>query len=940
MKKLFFSVLTAIVVAIGFNHAAAQMPQVPVCPVDSAVRIGKLDNGLTYYIRHNEMPKGQADFFIAQKVGSILEEDNQRGLAHFLEHMCFNGTKNFPGNSLISWLETVGVKFGYNLNAYTSIDETVYNISAVPVARKSVQDSCLLILHDWACDLTLDPAEIDSERGVIHQEWRRSMVGQMRIIENLLPVMYPNNKYGVRLPIGTMDVVDNFAPQALRDYYEKWYRPDQQGIIVVGDIDPDYIEAKIKEMFSPIKMPENAAERYYVPVEDTPGTIYAIGKDPEMAYPVASLIFKQTEKFVPKELNNTDLHFAVYYITGMIERMLNQRFADIAKKPDAEFAQASIEIGDFFFTDQKDAVTLQVVGKGDDIRPAFKAAYRELLRAVRGGFTQGEYDRAKAQYIANMEKQYEQRAARENTSYCKEYVRNFIQNEPIPGIAYELDQAKKYSEALPVEAINMTFAELANSQDNRVFMAMLPENDTYHVPTEAEVAEVISGIEAEDIEAYKDEMKSEPLIPSLPKAVSGKKSENKQWDATEINYKNGAKVIIKPTKFTEGEILFDATAKGGIANIDTDAATSQFLQYALSSRSLGDYTASDLTKYLQGKQTSLGYDYDEYDRSLQGSTTSKNVQTLMELIYMSFKDLKIGAEDFQGMQNRLGAMLANQENTPNFLFGKGVQKDLYKAAGQQQISTEMVNGANLDEANAVIKQLFANPADFTFTFVGDIDLNTFIPLVDQYIGSLSAPRIASPNYATKADWEITPGNSTDQDKVAMQTPQTYVAIAVSGAMPYTYKNRALSSIAGQILTKRLLAKIREEMGAVYSISASGHMERLGNQNTAIISNFPMKPEMRDEVLAEIYKMIFDMTENVSDDELNPVREFMVKTDTENREKNEGWLYAIAGNALNGVDTFNGTVDVLNALTTADVKAFMKQLLDQNNYRVYILNPAE
>jgi zinc protease len=269
-----------------------------------------------------------------------------------------------------------------------------------------------------------------------------------------------------------------------------------------------------------------------------------------------------------------------------------------------------------------------------------------------------------------------------------------------------------------------------------------------------------------------------------------------------------------------------------------------------------------------------------------------------------------------------------------------VQKDLYKAAGQQQISTEMVNGANLDEANAVIKQLFANPADFTFTFVGDIDLNTFIPLVDQYIGSLTAPRIASPNYATKADWEITPGNSTDQDKVAMQTPQTYVAIAVSGAMPYTYKNRALSSIAGQILTKRLLAKIREEMGAVYSISASGHMERLGNQNTAIISNFPMKPEMKDEVLAEIYKMIFDMTENVSDDELNPVREFMVKTDTENREKNEGWLYAIAGNALNGVDTFNGTVDVLNALTTADVKAFMKQLLDQNNYRVYILNPAE
>jgi zinc protease len=940
MKKLFISVLTAISISFGFNTAAAQMPQVPVCPVDSAVRVGVLDNGLTYYIRHNEMPKGQADFYIAQKVGSILEEDNQRGLAHFLEHMCFNGTKNFPGNSLIDWLGSVGVKFGYNLNAYTSIDKTVYNISSVPVARQSVQDSCLLILHDWACDLTLDPKEIDSERGVIHQEWRRTMVGQMRIIENLLPVIYPNNKYGVRLPIGTMDVVDNFAPQALRDYYEKWYRPDQQGIIVVGDIDPDYIEAKIKELFGPIAMPANAAERYYVPVEDTPGTIYAIGKDPELAYPIVSFIFKQTEKFVPKELKNTDVHFAVTYVTDMISRMLNQRLSEIAKKPDAAFAQASVDLGDFFFTDQKDAVTLDVVGKGDDIRPAVQAAYRELLRALRGGFTEGEYERAKAQHLATLEKSYEQRAARENTSYCEEYVRNFTENEPIPGIGYELEQAQRYAQMLPVDAINMTFAQMIQGNDNRVFLAMVPENDTYHVPTEAEIAELVSGVEAENIEAYKDEMKSEPLIPNLPKAIAGKKVQNKQWDATEITYKNGAKVIIKPTKFTDGEILFDATAKGGVANIDITPATAQFLQYALSVRGLGTYTDSDLRKYLQGKQTNLSTDYDDYYRSLSGSTTSKNAQTLMELIYMSFKDMNINAEDFAGMQNRLEAMLANQESTPNFQFGKGVQKHLYASPAQQQISTELVKAATVDESNAVLKQLFANPADFTFTFVGDIDLNTFVPLVDQYIGSLTAPRIAGISYAPKADWEITKGSATDQDKIEMQTPQTYVAIVASGNLQYTSKNRALSSIAGQILTKRLLAKIREEMGAVYSISASGRMERLGNQNVSLISNFPMKPEMKNEVLAEIHKMVYDMVDNVSDDELNPVKEFMVKTATENLEKNDGWLYAIAGETLNGVDTFNGYIDTLNAISTSDVKAFMKQLLDQNNYRVYVLEPAE
>ncbi|MDE6332328.1 MAG: insulinase family protein, partial [Muribaculaceae bacterium] len=279
MKKLFTRVFAvAMVLAAGsFSCLLAQGPQMPQLPVDSAVRVGKLPNGMTYYIRHNETPKGQADFYIAQKVGSVLEEDHQRGLAHFLEHMCFNGTTNFPGKGIINWLETVGVKFGQNLNAYTGVDETVYNISNVPVARKSVQDSCLLILHDWACDLTLADDEIDAERAVIHEEWRQSMKGNMRIMEAIAPKIYPGNKYGERLPIGTMEVVDNFPYQALKDYYHKWYRPDQQGIIVVGDIDPDYIEAKIKEIFTPIKMPANPAERIYLQVEDTPGTIYAVG---------------------------------------------------------------------------------------------------------------------------------------------------------------------------------------------------------------------------------------------------------------------------------------------------------------------------------------------------------------------------------------------------------------------------------------------------------------------------------------------------------------------------------------------------------------------------------------------------------------------------------------------------------------------------------------
>ena len=419
MKKQILRGLVAIFVAVtAIGSARAQMPQqIPPLPADTAVVAGVLENGLSYFIRHNETPKGQADFYIAQKVGSALEEENQRGLAHFLEHMCFNGTDNFPGKGIINWCEANGIKFGYNLNAYTSIDETVYNISNVPVARAGVQDTCLLILHDWASALTLDPKEIDAERGVIHEEWRRSMSGQMRVLEQLLPVIYPDNVYGKRLPIGIMEVVDNFPPQTLVDYYHKWYRPDNQAIIVVGDIDPAYIQKKIVEIFSPIKMPENPAERVYFEVEDTPGTIYAIGKDKEITSPSVDMMFKTDALWLPREYRNTQMYYPADYISKMIDIMLNNRLSEIANNPETEFASASVNVGSYFISDTKGALDLSVSPKDTDAVPAFTQAYRELLRAVRGGFTVGEYERAKAEFLSQIDKLYQSRNNRENDSY-------------------------------------------------------------------------------------------------------------------------------------------------------------------------------------------------------------------------------------------------------------------------------------------------------------------------------------------------------------------------------------------------------------------------------------------------------------------------------------------------------------------------------------------
>ncbi len=935
-------VLLACVLFPGIVRAQGQNPMLQPLPVDTAVRIGKLPNGLTYYIRHNEYPKGQADFYIAQNVGSILEEDNQRGLAHFLEHMCFNGTTNFPDNQLREWLESIGVKFGANLNAYTGVDETVYNINNVPVARESVQDSCLLILHDWANDLTLDPKEIDKERGVIHEEWRRSMQGQMRIIEKLLPIVYPTSKYGHRLPIGTMEVVDNFAPQALRDYYEKWYRPDQQAVVVVGDIDVDRIEGKIKEMFSSIEMPENAAERKYEPVPDHKGTIYAIGSDPEQKTFIGQLMFISDP--LPKEMKNTPMYYAQSYIEGMIGAMINNRLSEISSKPDAPFAGAGVNFGGFFLSSKvKDALTASAVAKGNDIIEPLKAVYREVLRAQRGGFTQSEYERARNEYISSIERVYNNRNTRENGTFVSEYVGNFKDGDPIPGIEAEWPLIQQIAMSIPVQVINQTMSQ-AITLDNRVLMVLCPEAEGMTNPTEQQLADALASVDAESIEAFVDEVKSEPLIPSDPVAGTVTSTvNNEKWGTTEWTLSNGAKVIIKSTKFKEDEILFTAYANGGYADYSADYDNSlMFLPVAMQAYGLGSYTNTDLSKYTAGKQASLYISFSNYSRSMGGSATPKDLPTLMEMVYMGFKDIEFTEDEFAALQKAYSGILANQEKSPEYIFQKSLLSTLYDSPRNQAINSSIIEKASRNQILEVAHAMTANAADWTFIFVGNVDPATLRPMVEKYIASLpgdektAVKEVKSYNPA----FFMKGGDKTDTFSTPMSTPQTHVAIIEKGDMEFTPKNSLLASIAGQILTNRLIKTVREDMGAVYSISASGQLDRTGLSPASLMTSFPMKPEMKDEVLPFIKGEFKAMETNVTPDELNPIKEYMVKVFTENREKNPAWRSAILGTLANGVDTFNGNVDTVNSITVQDVMDFMKALNAQNNYRVVILAPEK
>ncbi len=939
MKKIFSRLLFVLIGVIAFStQVRAQMPTDPL-PLDPQVRKGVLPNGLTYYIRHNETPKGQADFYIAQKVGSILENDEQRGLAHFLEHMCFNGTENFPGNELVTWLETKGVKFGQNLNAYTSIDETVYNISNVPTASIAVQDSCLLILHDWADGLLLLPEEIDKERGVIHEEWRSRNVGQQRLMEQMAPAMYPGSKYGYRLPIGTMEVVDNFAPQVLRDYYEAWYRPDQQGIVVVGDIDVDRIENKIKELFSPIKMPENAPERVYEPVPDTEGTIIAIGTDPEMPNSRATIYFKND--VLPRELRGTMAYWLQDYICDMLTAMLNNRLGEISSTPDSPFAAAGSYYGNYFLSDTKDALTLAAIGKGDDILPGLASVYRELLRAERGGFTVSEYDRARSEYLSRLEKAYNNREKAESSSYVNTYVRNFIDNTPATGIEMKYQTLNMLLPQLPVDLVNATIKELI-SDNNRVVTVMLPEKDGIKVPTEEAVRQMMAAVDAEDIPAFVDEVKDEPLIANLPapgKVVATQ--ELPQWGATEWTLSNGAKVVVKKTDFKADEILLDAQALGGTSVYpDTYANTLIFLPEGLGQYGLGTYTYKDIQKYLQGKQCHVYFQFDDYCRDISGSTTPKDLKTMMELLYSHFTQFNMSADEFQATKNMLTGFLHNQETNPQYIFSRDLRKALYDNPRKAALTVEAVEAASLDQVNQIVKDMTANAADYTFFFVGNVDMDELKTLCEQYIATLPGDA-ATASKAPAIDGSL--GLKKDGDKMTsfttqMQTPQTFVAVLEFADMPYTAKDRALSDIAGQVMTERLLKKVREDMGAVYSIWASGSMSRQSVPNTVIQSVFPMKPEMKEQVLDIIAQEFKNMESDVTAEELAKAVEFEVKEATEAKEKNNAWLGTMAATALNGVDVFNGNVELLQSLTPADVQDFMKRINANGTFRIVILDP--
>ena len=936
MKKFFAALLLAIAGTV--TMMAQEMPPVP---VDPDVRIGKLDNGLTYYIRHNNWPENRAEFYIAQRVGSIQENDDQRGLAHFLEHMAFNGSKHFKGNELLRWCESIGVKFGTDLNAYTSIDQTVYNISNVPTTREAIIDSCLLILYDWADGLLLEQEEIEKERGVIHEEWRLRTSAQMRMLERDLPMLYPGSKYGYRMPIGLMEIIDNFERPFLQQYYEKWYRPDNQGIIVVGDVDVDKVEQKIKDLFSPIVLPENRALVTTEPVPDNNEPIIVIDKDKEQQYNIVELLMKH-EAF-PDTLKGSMVYLLTEYMKNAALSMLNDRLKEYAEKPESPFLQASASDGNYLLSKTVDAFEVGILPKDGQLEAALTAALTEARRAAEFGFTPTEYNRYKANYISSLDKQYSNKDKRYNSQFVSQYVQHFLNNEPIPSIDYTYTTMKQVVPLLPLEGINALMKELVSQNDtNLVVLNFNTEKEGAAYPTAESLKQAVATARAAQIEAYVDNVKDEPLMTTLPapgKIKSEKK--NELFGYSELTLSNGVTVVLKQTDLKKDQVLLNGEGFGGSGLYsEKDLPNLKMFGDVIEASGLGNFSHTELEKALAGKIASASYSLTATRQHINGSSTPKDVETMLQLVYLYFTNINKDQKSFDNLMQTTEVALKNRLLQPEAVFSDSLTLTI----GSHNPRIKPLEVADLaqvdyDRILQIAKERTANAAAYTFTIIGNYDEATIRPLVEQYLGSLPSQKKIEKSGNLETDYKNVVINSF---KNKAETPKAMAVMHwYSKQLPYSLENSIKASMVGQILSMEYLKKIREDASAAYTVMSQGSTTRDDFETTSqILAYCPMKPEKADTALMIMRDEVAAISKTCDPDKLQKVKEYMLKDHGDQLKTNGYWSGMISTWRKYGLDFHTDYEKVVNAQTPETIAAFVREVLKAGNRAEIIMMPEE
>ena len=932
--------LAAVLTMFSATALVAQEMQLPPIPVDPAVRIGKLDNGLTYYIRHNDYPEHVANFYIAQRVGSINEEESQRGLAHFLEHMAFNGSEHFKGNGIIEFCRSLGVEFGSDLNAYTSIDQTVYRVCNVPTKRATALDSCLLILKDWSNGLALEPEEIDKERDVVHNEWRLGEGPSQRMLQRALPKTYPGSKYGERLPIGLMSVIDSFKPQTLRAYYQKWYRPDNQAIIVVGDVDVNHMEDKIKELFAGIKVDPNAPKVVPEAVPDNKEAIYVYEKDKEMQMANVWVMMKH-EATKPEE--KASMAYLVQdYAVSVISQMINQRLSEMTQDAACPFFQGFADDANYLLSRTKDCFELIGIPKEGKEMETLQVLYREAKRAREFGFTATEYERAKADYLSSLEKQYTNRDKRKNDEFGNAYRDHYLNNEPIPPLDVLYQTMQQIAPNIPVQAINQMLPQLITPTDsNLVVMIMAQDKEGKVHPTEQDMIAAVAAARAEKLEAYVDNVKDEPLldVATIKKGMITKETENKTFGYKELTLSNGATVILKKTDFKDDEVQMQAFAKGGKSLYgEADYTNLKVFDTAIGMSGLGNFSSTELQKALAGKNVNADLSLANTRQYLTAHSTPKDIETMFQMSYLYFTNVKKDDKQFQNLMTQLDMALKNKSLSPDAVFSDSVAATTYGHNPRfNNIDVKDLKDINYDRILEIAKERFQNAAQFTFVISGNFDEQTIRPLIEQYIASLPATKAKPEQF--KEVITFAKGEVVNQFKVKTESPKATAREMWYAEMPYTLDNIVKLDAVGQVLSMIYLKTIREDESAAYSCGAAGHFNTGTNQPKALLQAYcPMNPDKSELAVRLLHEGIQNMAKQVDADQLQKVKDYMLKQADIDAKQNSYWINTITTFKEYGLDVNTDYKKTVEALTVDNVRDFLNELLKSGNHVEVIMTP--
>ena len=924
---------------MGVTAVTAQTEMPPI-PVDENVRIGKLDNGLVYYIRHNEWPEHVANFYIVQRVGSIQEEESQRGLAHFLEHMAFNGSEHFKGNDIIEFTRSLGVEFGSDLNAYTGIDQTVYRVCNVPTARLSALDSCMLILKDWSNGLSLEKGEIVKERDVVHNEYRLGEGPMQRMITRSLPKLYPGSKYGLRMPIGLMSVIDNFKRKELVNYYKKWYRPDNQAIIIVGDIDVDHFEQKVKELFSSIKVNPKAPKVVPEQVPDNEEAIYIFDKDKEQQMNQI-LVFMKHDTTKPEEKKNMDYLIEVY-VKNVLSNMFNARLRELTNDPDCPFIQAMGDDDNYLFSSTKDAFQVMAVPKEGRDMETLTTLVREARRVALFGFTATEYERAKDDYLSSLEKQYTNRAKITNDSYGDDYRDHFLTNEPIPSTEDLYETMQMLVPNIPVEVINMALPEMISDQDkNFVVGVMAREADGLTYPTEADMKAAVAKARAEELTPYVDNVKDEPLIAEMPeKGTIVSESTDKTFGYKELKLSNGATVLLMPTDYKDDEVVLQAWAQGGKSLYgEKDFNSLKIFDEAIGLSGLGNFSNTELEKALAGKNVNADLSLTDSRQYVTAHSTPKDLETMFQMVYLYMTNVAKDEKQFQNLMTQLDMALKNMSLSPDMVYSDSVSSTLYCHNPRYMTPhAEDLPSMDYDRLLEIARERYRNASAFTFAIVGKFNEAALRPFIEQYIASL--PTTGEPAEKPKDVLTLAKGLVKNHFTMKAESPKATAIMVWSAEAPYTLQNAVNIDAVGQLLSMVYLKTIREDESAAYTCGAAGNFNLRSSKPMMLLQAYcPMNPDKHETALRLLHEGMENAARQADADQVQKVKDYMLKQIDIDAKTNSYWVGAIDRMRTFGVDVYHDYKKTVEAITPESLSRFIReQLLKSGNLVEVVMLP--